>query len=88
MFAGIADMKLKDGGRVGLVLPMTISAQASWKGIREMFARDYSDVLVIYFAEGSHGREKSMSADTSIGEVILTATKETSAGHPRKSWLP
>lgn len=75
VFAGIADMKLKDGGRVGLVLPMTISAQASWKGIREMFARDYSDVLVIYFAEGSHGKEKSMSADTSMGEVILTATK-------------
>ena len=75
VFAGIADMKLKDGGRVGLVLPMTISAQASWSDTREMFARDYSDVLVIYFAEGSHGKEKSMSADTSMGEVILTATK-------------
>lgn len=75
VFAGIADMKLKDGGRVGLVLPMTISAQASWRDTREMFAREYSDVLVIYFAEGSHGKEKSMSADTSMGEVILTATK-------------
>lgn len=69
LFTGIADKKLKPDGRLGLVLPMTAAAQTSWESTREMIAENYTDITITYFTSDS------MSADTNMGEILLTARK-------------
>lgn len=76
LFVGIADKKLKENGRLGFVLPMTIAAQSSWASTRKMIAENYSDIMVTYFrASGNTSTQGSMSADTRMGEILLTARK-------------
>lgn len=75
IFTHIADMKLKQGGRLGIVLPMTIAAQSSWEQTRTLISKNYTDITITYFSSGLKGKELSMSADTNMGEILLTARK-------------
>lgn len=70
VFAAIADRKLRTGGRVGLVLPLTAAAAGSYLEMRKMFEEDYREVTVVTVGGG-----KSISADTGMGEMILLARK-------------
>lgn len=81
IYAAIADQKLKHGKRLGLVLPMTIAAGSSWGETREMIASGYEEVVVSYFADGSAGGDDSMSADTHMGELLITAKKLEKTAH-------
>ena len=74
-FAVLADLKLADAGRLGMVLPMTTASQGSWAGVRKMFTKDFSDLILVSFARSSSGGKFSMSDDTNMGEMLLTATK-------------
>lgn len=75
LFTHISDMKLKHGGRLGLVLPLSMAAQGSWRETRELIAQNYSDITITYFSSAPKGKEVSMSADTNMGEMMLTARK-------------
>lgn len=74
-FAVIADLKLADHGRVGLVLPMTAASASSWRQVREMFEKQYSDLTTVSYAGGARGGKEAMSADTHQGEMLLIAQK-------------
>lgn len=76
VFTHISNMKLKAGGRLGLVLPASLASLGSWEKTREMIAQNYTDITITYFASGAAGKKASMSADTNMGEVVLTARKK------------
>lgn len=73
-FVCLAESKLKPGGRIGVVLPVTAAASDSWKCTRAMIQRAFEDVLVVAKAGRSDGKE-ALSADTEMGEMLLVATK-------------
>ncbi len=72
-FAAIADRKIKDGGKVGLILPLTAAAAGSFRKMRAMFEECYRDVIAAAF-----GGDGSISADTNMGEMTLFARKGNS----------
>ena len=90
MFAGhaasftvLADRLVKPGGRLALVLPVTAIFGESWRQVRAMLANRYA----IEFVISSHDPElRSMSFDTHIAEVLLTARRlRANERPPRRS---
>jgi hypothetical protein len=71
-FAVLADRMVKRGGRIALVLPVTILAGEAWSDIREMLSINYQVEYVI----SSHDPElRGMSYDTDIAEIMLIARR-------------
>ena len=76
-FCAVANHMVRDGGTIGLVLPLTSAQGISWLNFRRMLATDYSDVVVISIA-GSDGGDQAWSSDTNMAEVLVLATKRKS----------
>ena len=72
-FAALADRKLKPGGVLALVLPLSAAAGLSWQGFRQMLADGYTDLTVLSIA--ANGRDMSFSSDTGMAECLVTARK-------------
>ena len=72
-FAALAHQKLKPGGVLALVLPLSVANGLSWKGFREMLARDYTDLEMLSIAANGHGM--SFSSDTGMAECLVIARK-------------
>ena len=49
-FAALAHRKLKPGGILALVLPLTASAASSWRSFRQMLDDDYTQTMVLSIA--------------------------------------
>ena len=75
VFSVLANQKLAEGGRIGLVLPMSAAYGSSWASVRKMFEDQYRDLLILFMAGASRGGSESLSADTKMGEIILVGTK-------------
>lgn len=74
IFLVLADRKLKHGGILALVMPLSLMLGQSWEDSRTLLARSYTDLILISIANaGSEGM--SFSADTGIGECLLIARK-------------
>ncbi len=72
-FAALADRKLKPGGTLALVLPLSAAAGLSWQKFRKMLAERYTDLTVLSIA--ANGKDISFSSDTSIAECLVVARK-------------
>ena len=72
-FAALGHRKLKPGGILALVVPLTASAASSWKRFREMIAQNYTDITIISVA--ANGDEMSFSSDTGMAELLIIARK-------------
>ncbi len=72
-FAALAHKKVKPGGVLALVLPLSAASGLSWEGFREMLARDYTDVTVLSIAEND--REMAFSSDTGMAECLAIARR-------------
>ena len=72
-FAGLADKKLKPGGVLALVLPLSLANGLSWKSCREMLSRGYTDMTVLSIA--ANGHDMSFSSDTGMAECLVIARK-------------
>ena len=68
-FLCIAYKRVRPGGRIGFVLPLTAASGTSWKQTRRMIERNFDDILVVT------GKGRSLSADTNMNEMLLVATK-------------
>ncbi len=68
----IEHVLLADGAPHGKVLPLTAAHAESWSGFRRNIENEYTDVIAICTAAGDGA---SMSADTSIQEMLLVGTK-------------
>ena len=72
-FAALAHKKLRPGGVLALVIPLSVANGLSWSGFREMLARDYTDVTVLSIA--ANGRDMSFSSDTGMAECLVIARR-------------
>ncbi len=72
-FAALANLKLKPGGVVALVLPLTVATGASWSKFRELLTKEYDDISILSISAGNGSI--AFSSDTGIAECLLTARK-------------
>ncbi len=72
-FAALAHSKLKPGGVLALVLPLSAASGLSWQGFRQMIVQHYTDVAVLSIA--ANGNDMSFSSDTSMAECLVVARK-------------
>ena len=72
-FAALAHRKLKPGGVIALVLPLTASASSSWQRFRQMMSKDYEDLTILSIA--ANGNDMSFSSDTGMAECLVVARK-------------
>ena len=72
-FAALAHKKVKLGGVIALVLPLSAAAGLSWQGLRKMLARNYTDVTVLSIA--GNGRDMAFSSDTGMAECLVVARR-------------
>ncbi len=77
-FAALADRKLKPGGVLAMVLPLSVAAGLSWQGFRHMLAEDYTDLTVVSIA--ANGQDMSFSSDTGMAECLVVARKSADLG--------
>ena len=75
-FIDLAHVKLKPGGILGLVLPGSFAAGASWANTRQLLAADYSDITVVSITSVGEN-EAAFSADTGMAEVLVVAAKKS-----------
>ena len=80
-FVALADKKLRAGGIIALVLPLTVASGAAWAGVRTMLAESYDDLAVLSIT--ANGRDMSFSSDTGMGECLVIGKKR--ANKRRKS---
>ncbi len=74
-FLVLARQKVRPGGRIGFVLPLTAGFAESWRETRAMIERDFVDIIAIAVA-GGHGAGE-LSAATKMNEMMLVATRKT-----------
>ena len=80
-FAALAHKKLRFGGVLALVLPLSAAAGLSWQGFRETLAKNYTDLTVLSIA-ASDNDHLSFSADTGMAECLVIARKVKQAEAP------
>ena len=73
-FAALAHKKIKPGGVMALVLPMSAASGLSWEDFREMIARDYTGLTVLTIAAADND-DLSFSADTGMAECLVIARR-------------
>jgi len=77
-FVDLAHAKVKRGGVIALVLPLTAIQGSSWQPARKLLAGEYGNIAVVAIAAtGNH--ERAFSADTGLAETLIVATKNTGA---------
>ena len=79
-FAALAHRKLRPGGVLALVLPLSVASGLSWMKFRKLLADEYTDLMVISIA--SDGSDISFSSETGMGEC-LTVGRKLQNGKPR-----
>ena len=72
-FTALAHRKLKPGGVLAFVLPLSVSAGTSWEKFRQLLADEYTDLEVLSIA--ANGKDMSFSADTGMAECLAIARK-------------
>ena len=79
-FAALADRKLKPGGVLALVLPVSAATGISWREFRCMMESRYADLAVLSIAAADND-DLSFSADTGLGECLVI-TRKLKPGEP------
>ena len=77
-FCYLADKKLKHGGVLAAVLPLSAAGQDSWREFRKHIVGNYSDITIIGMATKEL---QSFSADTGMGEMLIVARKSKHGGN-------
>ena len=73
-FAALADKKLKPGGILALVLPLSATGGLSWEKFRQLLASGYTGLTVLSIA-AAEDDALSFSADTGLAECLVIARK-------------
>lgn len=85
IFLLLADRKLKTSGVLALVMPLSLMLGDSWKHSRALLSKNYSNIVLVSIA-GAEGADLSFSADTDIGECLVTGRK-SSTGSKRATFV-
>lgn len=73
-FLVLADRKLKDGGTLAMVMPLSSMSGEAWEESRKLLRKSYGDLILISIA-GNKDNELSFSADTGMGECLVIGHK-------------
>ena len=73
-FVELANRMLKPNGTMGFILPSTVLASPTAQKLRDMWATEYRNLIVITIAEAK-GLDCAFSDDTDMAECIIVATK-------------
>jgi len=84
-FLVIADRKLKEGGQLALVMPLSLMPGDAWDACRELLAKNYSGLVFASIA-GRNDEDMSFSADTGMGECLVIGQKDK-AGSSRAAFI-
>ena len=82
-FVALAHRKLKPGGVLAFVLPLSASVGSSWQKFRDMLAENYTDLDVISIA--ANGKAMAFSSDTGMAECLVVARKLREREKPSES---
>ena len=74
IFLVLANRKLKLGGVLALVMPLSLISGDAWEKSRALLAEHYSNLVIISIA-GEAGADLSFSADTNMGECLIIGSK-------------
>ena len=77
-FAALAHKKLKLGGVLALVLPLSAANGLAWQRFRQVLGSQYTDMTVLTIASGDNNA-LSFSADTGMAELLVIARKAEDA---------
>ncbi len=72
-FAALAHKKIKPGGVLALVLPLSVASGLAWEGLRQLLDENYTDLNVLSIA--ANGRDMSFSSETGMAECLVAARK-------------
>lgn len=73
-FLVLADRKLKDGGTLALVMPLSLMSGEAWEKSRQLLRESYGDLIFVSIA-GARDDALSFSADTGMGECLVIGRK-------------
>ncbi|MFW6116239.1 MAG: hypothetical protein ACOC6F_00795 [bacterium] len=73
-FLVLADRKLRYGGTLALVMPLSLMSGEAWEDSRQLLRKSYDDLILISIA-GSKDDDLSFSADTGMGECLVVGRK-------------
>ncbi len=73
-FAALAHRKIKPGGVLALVLPLTAASGQSWQDFRELIAGNYAELSVLTITAADND-SLSFSADTGMAECLVIARR-------------
>ena len=74
IFLVLANRKLKLGGVLALVMPLSLISGDAWEKSRALLAKHYSNLVIISIAGGASA-DLSFSADTHMGECLIIGSK-------------
>ena len=73
-FAALAHKKIKPGGVLALVLPISATVGLAWQGFRKMLADHYTGLTLLTIAAADND-DLSFSSDTGMAECLVIARK-------------
>ena len=87
-FIDLAHVKVKRGGTVAFVLPLTAVSGADWAKARKLLAEYYKDVCVVSISSVG-ATDAAFSADTGMAEALVIATRRKLGEPPtdRTLWV-
>ena len=85
IFLVLADRKLKSGGVLALVMPLSLISGDAWAKSRALLAKHYRNLVVISIA-GTASADLSFSADTSMGECLIVG-RTSATGSKRATFI-
>ena len=85
IFLVLVNRKLKLGGVLGLVMPLSLISGEAWEKSRALLAKHYSNLVIISIA-GSASADLSFSADTHMGECLVIGGK-SETGSTRATFI-
>ena len=85
IFLVLADRKLKLGGVLALVMPLSFISGDAWEKSRALLTKHYSNLVIISIA-GEAGADLSFSADTGMGECLIIGRK-SETGSKRATFI-
>ena len=72
-FVDLGLRKVREGGTLAFVLPLSAAAGSLWEGVRAALARHLSELTVVTIS-GSKQFDSSFSADTGMAECLMIGT--------------
>ena len=84
-FLDLANAKVRPGGVLALVMPLSLLQGSAWKASRDLLNSNYENAIVVGLASVVSDSAVSFSADTGMGEVLLVARRKTNSEHQPES---